>query len=156
MKLTTKPTMKRTEVLTRGRVAKLVGCNLETIRYYEQVGLMPQPPRSEGGHRVYDEVLVRRLRFIRRGRELGFSQAELRDLLRLADGEDDVCAEVKAVTEQHLESVRAKIADLRIIERTLQDMVMQCTDTAVPECPVIDALFDAEDAAPAEPQPSPH
>ncbi|MEQ9642766.1 MAG: helix-turn-helix domain-containing protein [Alphaproteobacteria bacterium] len=143
--------MKRTKALTRGGVAKLVGCNLETIRYYEKIGLIPEPMRSAGGHRVYDESLVRRLKFIRRGRELGFSQADLRDLLGLVDGDEYACADVKAMTEQHLDGVRAKIADLRIIEHTLQVMVAECADTEVPDCPVIDALFDDDGAGPSAP-----
>lgn len=127
--------------LTRGAVSKLTGCNLETIRYYEQIGLMPPPPRSAGGHRLYDDNLLRRLNFIRRCRELGFSQEEIRGLLTLVDGGAYTCGEVKDMTEAHLRSVRSKIADLKIIERTLKEMVSKCIGDQVPECAVIDELF---------------
>lgn len=131
--------------LTRGKVAELTGCNLETIRYYEQIGLMPPPPRSEGGHRLYDEVLVRRLSFIRRCRELGFSLDEIRGLLELVDGGTYTCAEVKDMTQDHLQSVRTKIADLRALEKTLKEMVSKCVGDEVPDCPIIDVLFEGYD-----------
>ena len=126
--------------LTRGKVSKLTGCNLETIRYYEQIGLLPPPRRSEAGHRLYDERLLRRLNFIRRCRELGFSLKEVRGLLRLVDRGTDTCAEVKEMTEAHLRSVRTKIADLRVLEKTLKEMVAKCVGNKVPECPIIDVL----------------
>lgn len=131
--------------LTRGKVAGLTGCNLETIRYYEQIGLMPPPPRSEGGHRLYDGVLVRRLSFIRRCRELGFSLDEIRGLLELVDGGTYTCAEVKDMTQDHLQSVRTKIADLRVLEKTLKEMVSKCVGDQVPDCPIIDVLFEGYD-----------
>lgn len=131
--------------LTRGKVAELTGCNLETIRYYEQIGLMPPPPRSEGGHRLYDGVLVRRLSFIRRCRELGFSLDEIRGLLELVDGGTYTCAEVKDMTQDHLQSVRTKIADLRVLEKTLKEMVSKCVGDQVPDCPIIDVLFEDYD-----------
>ena len=133
--------MSNTGRLTRGAVSKLAGCNLETIRYYEQIGLMPPPPRSTGGHRLYDDTLLRRLNFIRRCRDLGFSLDEVRGLLTLVDGGTYTCGEVKDMTEVHLRSVRSKIADLKILEKTLKEMVSKCVDDEIPECPVIDALF---------------
>lgn len=135
--------------LTRGRVSALTGCNIETVRYYERIGLMPPPPRSAGGHRLYDDGLLRRLNFIRRCRELGFSLEEVRGLLGLVDGGDYTCAEVRERTEAHLEGVRAKIADLRIMEKTLREMVSRCIGDEVPECPVIDALFRRARRVPA-------
>lgn len=137
--------MSKDSRLTRGKVAELTGCNLETIRYYEQIGLMPAPPRSGGGHRLYDEVLLRRLNFIRRCRELGFSLAEIRGLLALVDGRTYTCAEVKDMTEAHLRSVRSKVTDLKVLEKTLKEMVSKCIGDQVPECPVIDALFRGDE-----------
>lgn len=133
--------MPKSERLTRGAVSKLTGCNLETIRYYEQIGLMPPPPRSAGGHRLYDDTLLRRLKFIRRSRDLGFSLEEIRSLLSLVDGGRYTCAEVKDLTVDHLRSVRSKIGDLKALERTLKEMVSKCVGDEVPDCPVIDALF---------------
>lgn len=130
--------------LTRGRVAALAGCNLETVRYYERVGLMPAPPRSKGGHRVYDQDLLRRLNFIRRCRELGLTLVEIRGLLELVDGGTYTCGEVKDMTEAHLRSVQSRMADLRRLEKTLKEMVSKCVGDQVPECPVIDVLFRDE------------
>ncbi len=130
--------------LTRGAVSALTGCNIETIRYYERIGLLPAPPRTQGGHRIYGEELIRRLHFIRRCRELGFTLDEVRNLLGLVDGNGYTCAEVQTMTLDHLESVRTKVADLKIIEKTLKQMVAQCKGDEVPECPIIDALSHAE------------
>src|SRR5215470_13178632 len=77
--------------LTRGALAARTGCNIETIRYYERVGLLPPPPRSAGGHRLYGEGLIRRLNFVRRSRDLGFSVEEIRELLLLVDGGTYTC-----------------------------------------------------------------
>ena len=125
-----------------GALSKQTGCNVETIRYYERIGLMPPPARSEGGHRLYAEAQARRLGFIRRTRQLGFTLDEVRTLLRLVDGGRYTCAQVKRITVHHLQDVRAKVADLRKIERVLREMATQCAGGRVPKCPVIDALFD--------------
>lgn len=127
--------------LTIGTLAARTACKIETIRYYEKIGLLPAPPRSEGGHRVYGEDQVRRLRFIRRGRELGFSVADLRALLGLADEKAYKCGEVKAITVHHLQQVRDKIGDLRRLERTLARISSQCKGGIRPACPIIEALF---------------
>ena len=126
--------------LKRAELARRSGCNLETIRYYEKIGIMPDPPRTATGYRIYDETHVARLRFILRGRELGFAIDELRGLLRLVDHGTQTCAEVKALTEQHLADVRAKIADLQRIEKVLAATAAQCSGEQVPECPVLEAL----------------
>lgn len=126
--------------LQRAELAQRTGCHLETIRYYEKIGLMPDPPRRPSGYRIYDEDHVRRLRFILRGRELGFAIDEIQGLLTLVDGGNETCAEVKARTERHLADVRAKIADLRRIQRVLARTVASCSGDHVPECPVLDAL----------------
>ncbi len=131
----------RVRRLTRGVVAKLTGCNIETMRYYERAGLMPDPARSEGGHRIYSDDQVRRLMFIRRCRELGFRVEQVRELLRLVDGGDYTCAEVRVITIDHLDDVGRKIADLRKIQTTLRDMAAECDGGDVPECPIVDVLF---------------
>jgi MerR family transcriptional regulator, mercuric resistance operon regulatory protein len=127
--------------LSIGALSKQSGVNIETIRYYEKIGVMPAPARSAGGYRIYALDHLKRLGFIRRGRQLGFSLDELRGLLHLVDGHAYTCAEVHALTLQHLTEVRHKIVDLRRLERVLADMAAQCTEDLVPECPVIDALF---------------
>lgn len=126
--------------LQRHQLARQTGCHLETIRYYEKIGLLPNPPRSAGGYRIYDETHVRRLRFILRARELGFGISEIRDLLHLVDCSSQTCVEVQRRTEPHLAEIRAKIADLQRIEAILVTMISQCSGKNVPECPIVDAL----------------
>ena len=126
---------------TIGALSKGTGCHIETIRYYERIGLMPKPPRSPGGHRLYEEEHLRRLTFIRRSRELGFTLDEVRGLLRLVDGGSYTCTEVKALTLDHAAEVRRKVADLRKLERVLKEMAAECEGGEVPECPIIDALY---------------
>lgn len=126
--------------LMRGTVARRTGCNSETVRYYEKIGLLREPPRDANNYRAYDSAHVDRLRFILRGRELGFSIEEIRGLLALVDGGDQTCAEVKARTEAHLTDVRRKIADLRRIETVLSRTADQCTGDQAPDCPILEAL----------------
>ncbi len=127
--------------LTRGEVSERTGCNIETVRYYERIGLLPPPPRSKGGHRIYDRDHLKRLNFICRSRELGFTLKQVRGLLRLVDGGSYTCAEVKALTLDHVAEVRRKVADLRRMERVLKEMAAQCDGGEVPQCPIIDALY---------------
>lgn len=127
--------------LQRAELARRTGSNLETVRYYEKVGLLPEPPRTAAGYRSYDTTHERRLRFVLRARELGFSLDEIRELLCLVDERDQPCAEASAVAAAHLDDVRAKIADLKRMERVLKDVVAQCADGTRPECPLIEALF---------------
>jgi MerR family mercuric resistance operon transcriptional regulator len=128
--------------LQRAELARRSGCNLETIRYYEKIGMMPDPRGSGTGYRYYDAALVRRLRFILRARELGFAIDEVRGLLNLIDGGTETCAEVKHRTEQHLADVRVKIVDLKRIEKILAETAAKCSGAAVPECPILDALTE--------------
>ncbi len=95
-------------MLTIGKVSAQTGCNIETIRYYEKEGLMPAPDRTPGGHRQYSDVLVDRLRFIRRCRELGFSTLDTRQLLSLVDGQEVTRDRVKHIVDEHLNETRAK------------------------------------------------
>lgn len=126
--------------LQRAQLARRTGCNLEIIRYYEKIGMMPDPPRTASGYRIYDEGHVIRLRFILRARELGFAIEEIRGLLDLVDGGTQTCGEVLVRAERHLAEVRAKIADLRRIEKVLANTAAKCSGDAVPECPIIEAL----------------
>ncbi|KAB2940276.1 helix-turn-helix domain-containing protein [Hyphomicrobium sp.] len=123
-----------------GRVAERTGVNIETIRYYERIGLLAHPPRTEGRHRTYDEGDVRRLGFIRRGRELGFSLEDVRTLLKLADRGGMACAETKDMTARHLGDVRGKIRSLKRLERALTKMTDACQPGSQLSCPVLDAL----------------
>jgi MerR family transcriptional regulator, mercuric resistance operon regulatory protein len=126
--------------MQRSELARQAGCNLETIRYYEKIGLLPEPPRTGGGYRAYDQSHRQRLQFILRARELGFSIEEIRGLLGLVDGGDYTCGEIREITLHHLADVKAKIADLRRLERTLTRISSQCHGENKPECPIVEAL----------------
>ncbi len=126
--------------ITISKLADAAGVHLETVRYYERIGLMPEPARTAGGYRSYGAEHTRRLSFIRRARELGFSIDEVKALLGLAEPGHTSCADVKALTMSHLSEVRAKIADLRRLEGILTKTVDQCSGTKTPPCPVLDML----------------
>jgi len=130
---------------TRGDLARTTGCNIETIRYYEKTGLLPDPPRTDAGYRIYSAAHATRLRFILRARELGFSMEDIRGLMGLEDGTAPTCAEVKERTERHLADVRARIADLRRIESVLAATASRCSGAEVPDCPVLDAISNSAD-----------
>jgi MerR family mercuric resistance operon transcriptional regulator len=125
-----------------GKLSGRTGVNIETIRYYERINMLPRPPRTASGRRVYGETETRTLSFIRRARELGFSLHEIRALLSLsADQAEDACSEVRQLAAGHLADVRAKIADLRAMERVLTDAVRRCDADERPGCPLIEALL---------------
>lgn len=127
--------------LSIGKLSTRAAVNIETVRYYERVGLLPSPPRTEGGHRLYAEAHVKRLTFVRRARELGFTLEEIRALLGLADERPTSCARARSLATKHLGDVRDKIADLRRMERVLTQTVALCEDGDRPECPLLEALF---------------
>jgi MerR family mercuric resistance operon transcriptional regulator len=125
---------------TIGALSEGAGVNIETIRYYERIGLLPPPPRSAGRHRLYGDAHRQRLVFIRRARELGFSLEEVRALLGLGGGHGLACSEVRALTEHHIAAIRDRIRDLKRLERTLSALAGQCRGDTVPACPVLEAL----------------
>lgn len=123
-----------------GQLAAAAGVNLETVRYYERIGLMPLPARTGGGHRAYDPVHVQRLAFIRHARALGFGIENIRTLLTLAAPGHRSCAEVRDIASAHLSEVRTKLAHLARLERILSDTIDQCSGAPTPACPVLDML----------------
>jgi MerR family mercuric resistance operon transcriptional regulator len=133
-------TASRAEALPIGALSKRSGVNIETIRYYERVKMLAPPPRTASGRRVYDVTDLRILVFIRRGRALGFSLDEIRTLLRLGGPEKASCREVRAIAVRHLEDIRAKLSDLKKLERLLSTTVARCSGKTAPECPVLDIL----------------
>ena len=133
-------TAARADGFTIGKLSQLTGVNIETIRYYEKIKVLPVPSRAENGRRVYGQTERRILAFVRRSRELGFSLDEVRMLLRLGGPEKASCREVREIAAHHLEDIRARIGDLRKLERLLTKTVAQCTGTTAPECPVLDIL----------------
>lgn len=125
---------------TIGKLSDHTGVKIETIRYYEKIGLMPPPPRNDGGHRIYDDAHKQRLRFIKRGRELGFSLENIRGLLGLEDKKPS-CAQVYDISTEHLGEIRKKIADLKKLEKSLSAMAQRCNRNESPDCAIIKGLF---------------
>lgn len=125
-----------------GELSRQTGCNSETIRYYERIGMLPPPPRSASRYRLYGENDVRRLNFVRRARELGFSLDDVRVLLALsANRGGGTCEEVRELAGEHLADVRAKIADLRAMQRVLAEAVKRCEAGELSACPLIESLW---------------
>lgn len=124
-----------------GDLAKATGTKVVTVRYYEQIGLLPLPARTAGNYRTYSHEHMRRLRFIRRCRDLGFTLDQIRDLLRLSSRKDEECAEVDRITARHLIEVERKIADLRRLARELRRLKNCCQGKGIiADCRIIDAL----------------
>lgn len=136
----TEITLLRARHFPIGALSAQTGVHIETIRYYERIGIMPAPPRTEGRQRVYDVDHLKRLTFIRRGRELGFSLDQIRELLGLVRGHELTCAEVKAMTETHVSDILRKVKDLRKLERVLSSLAARCHGREVPDCPILEVL----------------
>jgi MerR family transcriptional regulator, mercuric resistance operon regulatory protein len=133
-------TSSRADGFPIGELSKHSGVNIETIRYYERIKMLPAPPRTASGRRVYGATDLRILGFIRRSRELGFSLDEIRALLRLGAPGKASCSEVKEIAAHHLQDIRAKISDLAKLERLLAKTIFRCSGSRAPDCPVLDIL----------------
>lgn len=133
-------TASRAEAFPIGELSNRSGVKIETIRYYERAKMLVPPPRTASGRRVYDATGLRVLVFIRRSRELGFSLDEIRALLRLGGPEKATCREVREIAAHHLDDIRAKLRDLKKLERLLSRTVAQCSGKTAPDCPVLDVL----------------
>ncbi|GAB3124673.1 MerR family transcriptional regulator [Novispirillum itersonii] len=129
-------------VMTIGRLSAESGCKVPTIRYYEQIGLMPEPDRSEGNQRQYSRRHLERLRFIRHSRDLGFTLDDIRELLTLAAHPEAPCEEADAIARRHLRLVRDRIDRLRKLEQELEHMAACCHGPTVRDCRVIEILSD--------------
>ena len=126
--------------ITIGQLAKAASVNLETVRYYERIGLIAKAARTSGGHRSYSREDARHLAFVRRARELGFSIDDIRALLKLAVPAQRCCGEIKTIASAHLTNVQTKLADLARLEKILAATVDQCSGDASPECPILEML----------------
>jgi MerR family mercuric resistance operon transcriptional regulator len=133
-------TSSRAKNLPIGEISKQSGVNVETIRYYERVKMLGPPPRTASGRRIYHSTDLRILVFTRRSRELGFSLNQIRALLRLGGPEKASCREVREIAAHHLEDIRAKLSDLKKLERLLAKTVAQCSGRTAPDCPVLNIL----------------
>jgi len=125
---------------TIGDLAKATDTKVETVRYYERIGLMPAPRRTRGNYRSYSTEHLERLSFIRRSRELGFSVEQVRQLLSLSDDRGRSCAAVDQITREHLAAIDRKLTDLKALRRELDTLIRQCDHGIVAECNVIRAL----------------
>lgn len=123
-----------------GALANATDTKVETVRYYERIGLLPKPARTAGNYRSYGDDHLGRLSFIRRSRDLGFTLDQVRALLGLAESRDSDCCEVDAIAQDHLTDIDRKIADLRALRRELRDLIGQCQKGVVAECRIIGAL----------------
>lgn len=123
-----------------GELARLTGTKVNTIRFYETEGLLHQPLRTAAGRRVYNGADVRRLTFIRKGRDLGFSLDIVREMLALADHPDQSCKAVDGIAREQIAAIDRKIADLTILRGELDRMIKACQNGMVAECKILDAL----------------
>jgi len=127
-----------------GVLSRQTGVKVPTIRYYEQVGLLPEPPRTRSGRRAYDGAAVKRLRFIRHARELGFDIEAIRQLLGLSDQPQRSCAEVDAIARRHLEEIASRLARLSALKEEVERMISQCSQGRIGECRILDVLSHHE------------
>ncbi len=129
------------EHLKTGELAKRAGVNVETLRFYEREGLIPEPPRRVSGYREYPAESVRLIRFIKRAQELGFSLREVRELLALRVEPGTTCADVRHKAQEKVSDVREKIADLQAIERALNSLTASCSgEGPLTDCPILECL----------------
>lgn len=129
-------------MLTIGNLSRRTGTKVPTIRYYEQIGLMPEPGRTDGGQRRYDAAALDRLSFVRHARQLGFSLDAIRELLDLADNPDHDCNDVDVIAQRQLRQVEQRIARLEALRGELQRMLHQCAGGKTSDCRVLEVLRD--------------
>ena len=126
-----------------GDLARETGCKVQTIRYYEQIGLMPHPARSSGNQRRYDRRHVERLAFIRHSRQLGFPLDAIRELLGLVDKPDQSCSAADEIARRQLQAVEQRIATLQVLKVELERMIEQCRGGQICDCRIIEVLADS-------------
>ncbi len=124
-----------------GEVSRLTGVNIETIRYYERIAILLPPDRTAGGNRQYNHDQIKRLSFVKKCRDLGFSLDEIRTLLQMVDRKDYTCGQVHNLTTTHLATVNKKLADLSRLKNALTSMAAQCDKGDMPQCAIIDTLY---------------
>ena len=130
--------------VTIGRLAKASDVKVTTIRYYESIGLIDPPDRSEGGQRLYDKKAIERMRFIRHGRDLGFPLEAIRELIALSQNEDRSCAEVDEIARRHAADAKARIKRLKSLERELNRMIRECSVDRVADCRIMEVMSNHE------------
>lgn len=128
--------------LTIGDLGRKTGCKVQTIRYYEQIGLMPEPSRTSGNQRRYSSTHAERLAFIRHSRELGFSLVAIRQLLNVSDDPERSCETVDMIARDQLQEVDRRIKSLNAMKSELERMIRQCRGDKIAECRIIEVLSD--------------
>jgi len=129
------------KALTIGKVAKQAGLGVETIRFYERIGLLEEPPRNDSGYRQYLPDAVMKLRFIKKAKRLGFSLQEIGELFALRQKEDASCDDIRVQAEEKIKNIEEKIRDLSRMKEALAELTCQCSgDGPVSECPILAAL----------------
>lgn len=129
-------------MLTIGGLAKKTGTKVQTIRYYEQIGVMPEPDRTEGGQRRYGSSELDRLSFVRHARQLGFPLEAIRELLALSDNPDRSCEEADAIARRQLKQVEMRLARLKALRTELKRMIQDCDGGRTADCRVLEVLRD--------------
>lgn len=129
-------------MLTIGKLGEAAGVKVPTIRYYEQIGLLPTPERSAGNQRLYGQSAQDRLAFIRHARDLGFPLDAIRDLLSLSDRPDQSCAAADIIAKEQLAAVEGRLARLAALKAELERMIAQCAQGTIADCRVIEVLSD--------------
>lgn len=128
-----------------GEISELSGVNKETLRYYESIGLIASPPRTDSGYRAYPETTLHRLQFIKRAQSLGFTLKEVQELLSLEEHPSDAASPVRELAIHKLQEVEKKIEDLQTLRATLIDLTERCSGTtAIADCPIMESLSGAE------------
>lgn len=125
-----------------GELSKRTDTKVQTIRYYEEIGVMPKAIRAANNRRLYNETHLERLTFIRHSRDLGFSLDDIRNLLELSDQPDRPCEEVDTIARGHLKDVERKIAALLVMQAELQRMISHCSGGTISDCRIIKVLAD--------------
>lgn len=132
--------------LTTGQVADEAGVDYQTVLFYEEEGLIDEPPRLDNGYRQYPHDAVRAIRFIRRAQKLGFTLREIEQLMQLEDARDASCEEVRRFASEKRDEIRRKIEEYRKLESVLDELIRTCVDSDVPgECPIMDALVEEDE-----------
>ncbi|MDD2053479.1 Cd(II)/Pb(II)-responsive transcriptional regulator [Pseudomonas putida] len=138
-----------------GELAKLTDCQVETIRYYEREGLLPEPARSDGNYRLYTQAHVERLTFIRNCRSLDMTLEEIRSLLSLRDSPQDQCESVNALVDEHIQHVKARIDGLLVLQAQLLDLRQRCGEGPdIEQCGILQRLEVSGSVMPSETEPS--
>ena len=131
-----------TRPLTIGQVARAAGVNVETVRYYQRVGLVTEPPKPASGFRIYSSETIDRINFIKRAQQLGFNLKEISELLDLGEGR---CADVRTRAEEKRAHIDSQIADLRRLRETLDSLIRACsTEHGTAQCPIVETLSGSD------------